>query len=107
MEKSDVNWYPFFKQGYQPDIILFENENSVGFLYTVTLPNGEQYDRSTGMNPNVSANQLRQELCGILPTGHISSYPQIAGYYKQEVLSCSDAISKAGFDPALTRYGLH
>lgn len=98
---------PFLQAGVQPDIILFENENSVGFLYTVTLPNGEEYDRGTGTNAQVSADQLRQELCGILPTGHTNSYPQIAGYYKQEILSCQDAILKAGFDSALTRYGLH
>ena len=98
---------PFLQARIQPDIILFENENSVGFLYTVTLPDGEEYDRGTGSSASVSATQLEQELCGILPTGHNNFYPQIAGYYKQQILSCQDAISEAGFDPASTRYGLH
>lgn len=42
-----------------------------------------------------------------LHAGHSNSYPQLAGYYKQEILSCQSAIQEAGFDSDLTRYGLH
>lgn len=98
---------PFLQAGIQPDIILFETEDSVGLLYKTTLPNGETHTRGTGGNPSVSAEQVRQELCGAVPTGHYLSYPQLAGYYKQEIIACNEAIASFGFDPALTRYGLH
>lgn len=98
---------PFLQAGIQPDIILFETENSVGLLYNVILPNGEVYARGTGNNKNISAEQVRQERCGLIPTGSYSSYPQLAGYYKQEINSCNQALSDSGFDPSLTRYGLH
>ena len=60
---------PFLEAGIQPDVILFENEASVGLLYNVTLPSGEMYSRGTGNNPYVSAYDLEQELCGHRPTG--------------------------------------
>ena len=67
---------PFLQAGIQPDIILFENEQSAGFLYTITLPNGDSYDRGTGTNAQVSAAQLQQELCGQLPTGKLRHQSQ-------------------------------
>ena len=97
---------PFLRAGIQPDIILFETEGSSGFLFRETLPNHEDHDRGV-QDASVSSAGLKQELCGQLPTGHVNSYPQLAGYYKQEVLSCRAAIQQADFDPALTRYGLH
>lgn len=97
---------PFLQAGIQPDIILFETEGSAGFLFRESLPNHEDHDRGV-QDASVLSAQLKRELCGQLPTGHVNSYPQLAGYYKQEVLSCGDAIQQAGFDPALTRYGLH
>lgn len=97
---------PFLQAGIQPDILLFETEGSAGFLFTERLPDGEDHDRGV-RDASVSSAKLKQECCGQLPTGHINSYPQLAGYYKQEVLSCRDAMQQAGFDPDMTRYGLH
>ena len=97
---------PFLRAGIQPDIILFETEGSAGFLFRESLADEQEHDRGV-QDASVSPDKLKQELCGQSPTGHINSYPQLAGYYKQEVLSCRDAMQQAGFDPDLTRYGLH
>ncbi len=98
---------PFLQANIVPDIILLENEGTDGILYNITLPTGESYARGTGNNPNVSATQLQREVCGQLPTGNMASYPQLAGYYKQEVTTARDAIRRAGFDDSTTRFGLH
>lgn len=98
---------PFLEAGIQPDIILFETEGSAGFLFTESVPDSEDHMHDRGVqDASVSSAKLKQELCGQLPTGHINSYPQLAGYYKQEVLSCRDAMQQAGFDPDFTRHGL-
>ena len=73
----------------------------------MTLPNGSRHDRGVVDTSAVLNGQLRQELCGLLPTGHTNSFPQLAGYYKQEVLTCQDVIQKAGLQSKFTRFGLH
>ena len=98
---------PFLQAGIQPDIVLLENEGTDGILYNVVLPSGETYARGTGGDANVSALQVQREQCGQLPTGNMASYPQLAGYYKQEILSARRAIQQAGFDNTRTRFGLH
>ena len=98
---------PFLEAAIQPDIILLENEGTSGFLFNVILPDGTKYARGSGAVPSVPASQVQQERSGQLPTGLIVSYPQLAGYYKQEILSLCSAMQQAGFQPAATRFGLH
>ena len=94
---------PFLDANIVPDIILFENEGSDGFLFT---------EESTGHirgthDGKASAAKVDQELCGKIPTGNMASYPQYAGYLKAEVIACNEAITASGFSAAKTRYGLH
>lgn len=94
---------PFLDARIVPDIILFENEGSDGFLFT---------EESTGHvrgtdDGKASASKVDQEKCGKIPTGNMASYPQYAGYLKAEVIACNEAITAAGFSTAATRYGLH
>ena len=94
---------PFLDANIVPDIILFENEGSDGFLFT---------EESTGHtrgthDGKASAAKVDQELCGKIPTGNMASYPQYAGYLKAEVIACNEAITASGFSTAKTRYGLH
>lgn len=87
---------PFLQAGVQPDIILLENEGTSGFLFNVVLPDGAVYARGSGGLSQVPTSQVQQEICGHLPTGLINSYPQLAGYYKQEILSLTSAIQEVG-----------
>ncbi|MCJ1474093.1 hypothetical protein MMC13_002751 [Lambiella insularis] len=94
---------PFLDANLLPDIILFENEGTDGFLMT---------ENSTGHTRGVndgksSAATLDQELCGHAPTGNMASYPQLAGFYKGEIAACNAAIAAARLSPASGRYGLH
>lgn len=94
---------PFLDAEIVPDIILFENEGSDGFLFT---------EESTGhvrgtKDGKASATKVDQELCGNIPTGNMASYPQYAGYLKAEVIACNEAITAAGYSTTTTRYGLH
>ena len=94
---------PFLDAKIVPDIILFENEGSDGFLFT---------EESTGHNRGsndgkASASKVDEELCGKIPTGILNSYPQYAGYLKAEVNACNEAVTAAGFSTATIRYGLH
>ena len=89
---------PFLEAGVQPDIILLETEGSAGFLFTEPIDNGKKtHDR--GVNDgNVSKDQVTEERCGSIATGHIDAYPKLAGYYKQEMLSARSAIADSGRD---------
>ncbi|MCJ1419729.1 hypothetical protein MMC32_006085 [Xylographa parallela] len=94
---------PFLDAKLVPDIILFENEGTDGFLMTENTT-GHVRGNDDG---KASAATVELELCGHIPTGNMASYPQLAGYYKGEVEACNAAISAAGFSPAAVRYGLH
>ena len=96
---------PFLQVGIQPDAIFLEIEGSAGFLFSVTT-NGAEPNRGVN-SPATSAGQLKEELCGILPTGHSDAYAQLADYYKQQILSCQEALEGSGFHPDLTCFGLH
>ncbi|KAI4146026.1 MAG: hypothetical protein L6R39_003620 [Caloplaca ligustica] len=85
---------PFLDAGIVPDVILFENEGSDGFLF---------HDETTGRDRASSD----EEKCGQIPTGKMNSYPQYAGYLKAEVVACNEAIKAAGFPIESVRYGLH
>lgn len=94
---------PFLDAKIVPDIILFENEGSDGFLFT---------EESTGHvrgthDGKASGSKIDQEKCGKIPTGNMASYPQYAGYLKAEVMACNEAIKTSGFSTATIRYGLH
>ncbi|KAL8949072.1 MAG: hypothetical protein Q9222_004797 [Ikaeria aurantiellina] len=94
---------PFLDEGIVPDLILFENEGSDGILF---------HEEATGHNRGtndgkVSTDVVNQERCGQIPTGKMDSYPQLAGYYKAEVIACNEAIKAAGFPIGTVRYGLH
>ena len=94
---------PFLDAKIIPDIILFENEGSDGFLFTE-----ESTGHIRGTNDGkASASKVDDELCGKIPTGNMASYPQYAGYLKAEVITCNEAITASGFSTASTRYGLH
>lgn len=84
---------PFLQAGVQPDIVLLENEGSAGFLYNIVLPDGTTYARGSG-GSGIPNSQVQQEVSGQLPTGAIQSYPQLAGYYKQEIISLTAAIQQ-------------
>ena len=94
---------PFLDVSIVPDVILFENEGSDGFLFNDTTT-GHTRGHDDG---KVSKAQLDQELCGKIPTGNLDSFPQYAGYLKAEVMACNEAISTAGLSNASVRYGLH
>lgn len=94
---------PFLDAKIVPDIILFENEGSDGFLFT---------EESTGhvrgtSDGKASASKVDDELCGKIPTGNMASYPQYAGYLKAEIIACNEAITASGLSTATIRYGLH
>jgi len=94
---------PFLDVGIVPDIILMENEGTDGFLMIE-----ESTNHTRGFNDGkASAEKLNQELCGLIPTGKMNSYPQYSGYVKAEINACNEAISAAGFPTDTTRYGLH
>lgn len=94
---------PFLDATILPDVILLENEGSDGILFTE-----ESTGRIRGGNDGkVSKSVVDQELCGQLPTGNMASYPQVAGYYKAEILACNELISASGFSNETVRYGLH
>ena len=94
---------PFLDANIVPDIILFENEGSDGFLF---IEESTGHTRGTN-DGKASAAKVDQELCGKIPTGNMASYPQYAGYLKAEVIACNEAITASGFSAAKTRYGLH
>ena len=94
---------PFLSAGIVPDIILFENEGSDGFLF-IEESTGHVRGQNDG---KASASKVDEEKCGKIPTGNMASYPQYAGYLKAEVMACNEAITAAGFSTATTRYGLH
>ena len=94
---------PFLDAKIVPDVILFENEGSDGFLFQ---------EESTGHirgtdDGKASASKINEEKCGKIPTGKMDSYPQYAGYLKAEVIACKEAITASGFSTATTRFGLH
>lgn len=94
---------PFLAVGIVPDVILFENEGTDGFLFTE-----ESTGHDRGLDDGkVSKDKLNLELCGQIPTGKMDSYPQYAGYLKAEIDACNEAITAAGYSPKTTRYGLH
>ena len=93
---------PFLDVQIVPDVILFENEGSDGFLFTES--NGHTRGSDDG---KASTEKVDQELCGQIPTGNMNSYPQYAGYLKAEINACNEAISAAGFFIDTMRYGLH
>jgi len=94
---------PFLDAKIVPDVILFENEGSDGFLFNETAT-GHIRGNNDGKVPVA---QVDKEKCGTIPTGNMNSFPQYAGYLKAEVISCNDAITAAGFSTAAVRYGLH
>lgn len=94
---------PFLDVKLVPDMILFENEGTDGFLMK---------DNRTGHirgnhDGKASDSQIEQELCGIIPHGNMASYPQLAGFYKGEAQACSEAITAANLSVTGVRYGLH
>ena len=94
---------PFLDVKIVPDIILLENEGSEGILFT---EESTGHVRGTEDGKSNAAN-LDKELCGQIPTGNMVSYPQLAGYYKAEIIACNEAIKAAGFSTDIVRYGLH
>ena len=67
---------PFLDAKIVPDIILFENEGSDGFLFTE-----ESTGHVRGTNDGkASPAKVDEEMCGKIPTGNMASYPQYAGY---------------------------
>lgn len=102
-EEAKRQLQPFLDAKIVPDIILFENEGSDGFLFTE-----ESTGHVRGTNDGkASAAEVDLEMCGKIPTGNMASYPQYAGYLKAEVIACNEAITASGFSTATTRYGLH
>ena len=94
---------PFLNARIVPDVILFENEGSDGFLFT-DQTTGHVRGSDDGKAPKA---QVDKEKCGEIPTGNMVSFPQYTGYLKAELLACNEAISAAGFSSAGVRYGLH
>ena len=95
---------PFLDAKIVPDVILFENEGSDGFLFRETATGHERGTK----DDKVSEETTDKEKCGQIPTGKlVGSYPQLAGYYKAEVVACNEAIKEAGFSIDTVRYGLH
>lgn len=81
---------PFLQAGIQPDIVLLENEGTAGFLFNVTLDNGDTYARGAGNNPAISEAQLQQETCGQLPTGYFGKVLLLLPYpcFSSNTLTC-------------------
>ena len=94
---------PFLDVGIVPDIILFENEGTDGFLY-MEESTGHIRGTKDGKAPD---SKVDAELCGKYPTGKMNSYPQYSGYLKAEMNACNEAIEAAGFSTDAVRYGLH
>lgn len=94
---------PFLDASIVPDIILFENEGTDGFLFHEAATG---HDRGTN-DGKASQDVVNQEKCGQMPTGKMDSYPQWAGYNKAEVIACNEAIRAAGYSTDTVRYGLH
>ncbi|KAL8737145.1 MAG: hypothetical protein Q9181_001991, partial [Wetmoreana brouardii] len=94
---------PFLDARIVPDIILFENEGTDGFLFHEEATG---HDRGVD-DGKVSQDVVNQEKCGQIPTGKMNSYPQWAGYNKAEVTACNEAIQAAGFSTDAVRYGIH
>ena len=94
---------PFLDVKLVPDIILFENEGTDGFLM-----NDNKTGHVRGIHDGkASDSQIEQELCGIIPHGNIASYSQLAGFYKGEAQACTEAITAANLSAVNVRYGLH
>lgn len=94
---------PFLDPKIVPDIILFENEGSDGILF---IEESTGHVRGTNDGKGSAAN-LDKELCGLIPTGNMVSYPQLAGYYKASINACNAALAVAGVSITMVRYGLH
>ena len=94
---------PFLTAKVLPTIILLENEGSDGFLFQETSTG---HIRGTP-DGKASAATVDKELCGQIPTGNMVSYPQLAGYYKAEILAAQAAITAAGYSADTVRFGLH
>ena len=94
---------PFLDVAIVPDIILFENEGTDGFLY-MEESTGHIRGTKDGKAPD---SKVDAELCGKYPTGKMNSYPQYSGYLKAEINACNEAIKAAGFSTEAVRYGLH
>lgn len=94
---------PFLDVGIVPDIILFENEGTDGFLY-MEESTGHIRGIKDGKAPD---SKVDAERCGKYPTGKMDSYPQYSGYLKAEINACNEAIKAAGFSTGAVRYGLH
>lgn len=97
---------PFLEAGVQPDIILLENEGTDGFLFQVNTTNGQVHNRGI-LDGGIDQGTLEKELRGIIPTGNIACYPQLAGYYKQEILTAKRLLCQYNLDLGKTRFGLH
>ena len=94
---------PFLDEKLVPDVILFQNEGTDGFLFK---------EKTTGHARGIhdgkaSDEQIERELCGSIPHGNIASYPLLAGFYKGEAQACTEAIKIAGLSADTVRYGLH
>ena len=94
---------PFLDANLVPDIILFENEGTDGFLFQEEST-GHIRGTKDGKAPD---SKVDDELCGKYPTGKMNSYPQYSGYLKAEMNACNEAIKGAGFSTEAVRYGLH
>lgn len=94
---------PFLDANLLPDIILFENEGTDGFLFQEEST-GHVRGTKDGKAPD---SKVDDELCGKYPTGKMNSYPQYSGYLKAEMNACYEAIKAAGFSTEAVRYGLH
>ena len=94
---------PFLDANIVPDIILFENEGTDGFLFQEEST-GHIRGTKDGKTPD---SKVDDELCGKYPTGKMNSYPQYSGYLKAEMNACNEAIKAAGFSTEAVRYGLH
>ena len=102
-EVAKYQLQPFLDVGIVPDVILFENEGTDGFLMVE-----ESTGHIRGLNDgNATTAKVNKELCGGIPTGNMASYPQYAGYIKAEINACNEAIIAAGFPIDTMRYGLH
>jgi hypothetical protein len=96
---------PFLQAKIQPELINLGTEASAGVLYQETLPGGTVHLR--GVVASSSGKALQDELRGIVPTGNLASWPQAAGYYKQQIFSCQDLLAEFGMAENATRFGLH
>ena len=94
---------PFLAAKIVPHIIFLENEGSDGFLF-IEASTGHSRGTNDG---KVSPATVDKELCGQIPTGNMASYPQLAGYYKAEILAAQAAITAAGYSTETVRFGLH